>query len=168
MSSPRFRGRVALGAFFQAMQPERGHWYSILLPMKATSGFDEKHYSAFPPLSKLSSIKEEILRELLVHCGLVMYRKNTGYSPLLKEWQYFIAEQELPEVEVTHLTIDKKRRYYIRLGSWNKALNYSPKTPVEIWSAAERGTLRVPRVCVTLVSERFAKKNWYAGLAACN
>jgi hypothetical protein len=61
--------------------------------MKATPGFDEKHYAAFPPLSKLSSINEDIFREVLVHCRLAMYRKNSGYSPLEKEWSYFITEQ---------------------------------------------------------------------------
>jgi hypothetical protein len=84
--------------------------------------------------------------------------KKLGYSPLMKEWQDFIIEQEIPEVEVTHFTINKKKQVYIRLGSWNKGLNYSPKTPADIWSAAQANILRVPRVSTTLVSERFAKK----------
>ncbi len=106
------------------------------MPTKTIPGFDEKHYLAFPPLSKLSCIKEETLREVLGHCGLAIHRKNTGYSPLLKEWQYFLAEQEIPEVEVTHLALGKKKGYYIRLRSWNKGLNYAPKTPGELWLAA--------------------------------
>jgi hypothetical protein len=78
MSLSRAGGRQALGAFFQAMQPESAHWYSIIMPMEVTSGFDEKHYLAFPLLSKLSSIKEDIFREVLCHCGLAMYQKNRG------------------------------------------------------------------------------------------
>jgi len=140
------------------MKPERAHWYSILLPSKSTPGFDEKHYAAFPPLSKLSSIKEEIFREVLLHCGLAMYRKNSGYSPLEKEWEYFITEQEIPEAEITHFSLGSKKRFYIRLGTWNKGLNHYPKTPENIWASAQAGTLRVPRICITLVSERFAKK----------
>jgi hypothetical protein len=147
------------------MQPERAHWYSILLPSKSTTGFDEKHYAAFPPLSKLSSIKEEIFRGVLLHCGLAMYRKNSGYSPLEKEWEYFITEQEIPEAEITHLSLGNKKRFYIHLGTWNKGLNHCPKTPENICASAQAGTLRVPRICITLVSERFAK-NWFVRHAA--
>jgi len=158
MSTMRSIGRQALGAFFQAMQPERAHWYSILLPMKATPGFDESHYAAFPPLSKLSSINEDIFREVLVHCELAMYRKNSGYSPLEKEWSYFNTEQGIPEAEITHLSLGNKKRLYIRLGTWNKGQNHLPRTPENIWLAAQAGTLRVPRVCMTLISEKFAKR----------
>jgi len=87
-----------------------------------------------------------------------MYRKNSGYSPLEKEWEYFITEQEIPEAEITHLSLGSKKRFYIRLGTWNKGLNHYPKTPENIWASAQAGTLRVPRICITLVSERFAKK----------
>jgi hypothetical protein len=79
-------------------------------------------------------------------------------SPLEKEWEYFITEQEIPEAEITHLSLGNKKRFYIRLGTWNKGLNHYPKTPENIWASAQAGTLRVPRICITLVSERFAKK----------
>ncbi len=108
MSSSRTAGRQALGAFFCTLQPERAHWYSIIISRQTTAS-DEQLYTAFPPLSKLSSIADEIFCQVLVHCGLVMYRKDFGHSPLIKEWEYFIAEQQLSEVEVTHYTIDKKK-----------------------------------------------------------
>jgi len=46
-----------------------------------------------------------------------MFRRGAGYSALMKEWEYFLIEQELNEVEVTHFTIQKKKQIYIRLGS---------------------------------------------------
>jgi hypothetical protein len=110
MSSSRTAGRQALGAFFRTMQPERAHWYSVIISGQ-TMASNEQLYEAFPVLSKLSSIEEEIFRQVLVHCGLVMYKKNVGYSPLMKEWEYFITEQQLSEVEVTHHTVDKKSEY---------------------------------------------------------
>ena len=57
------------------------------------------------------------MQAVLLHCGLLQYRVGSGHSPLLKVWEYFILEQQLDEVEVTHFTINKKRGYYIRLGS---------------------------------------------------
>ncbi len=54
---------------------------------------------------------------VLLHCGLLQYRGGSGHSPLMNAWEYFIVEQQLDEVEVTHFIINKKRRYFIRLGS---------------------------------------------------
>jgi hypothetical protein len=81
----------------------------------------------------------------------------------MKEWEYFLIEQELNEVEVTHFTIQKKKRIYIRLGMSYKS-NNSCKTPSDIWSAARANALRVPRVSVTLSSEKLAKKIGLLGL----
>jgi hypothetical protein len=52
MSSSRIAGRKALGNFFRAMQPERAHWYSIIMSNQVTGCDNNNHYSAFPPLSK--------------------------------------------------------------------------------------------------------------------
>ncbi len=41
-----------------------------------------------------------------------MYKKKFGHSLLMKEWEYFIIEQQLLEVEVTHYTVDKKVNIY--------------------------------------------------------
>jgi hypothetical protein len=162
MLASRNAGRQAPASFFRAMQPERAHWYSIL-SLEHSTTFDKQHHLAFPSLSKSSSIDEVILRTLLVHCGLVMFRRGAGYSALMKEWEYFLIEQELNEVEVTHFTIKKKMRIYIRLGTSYKS-NNSCKTPSDIWSAARANALRVPRVSVTLSSEKLAKKIGLLGL----
>jgi hypothetical protein len=101
MASSRTSGQHAHGAFFRAIQPEQAHWYSIIISKQATAD-DEKFYSTFLPLSKLTSIQEQIFRQVLFHCGLAVYQKDVGHSPLMKEWEYFITKQELYEVEVTH------------------------------------------------------------------
>ncbi len=65
-------GREAWAAFFRALAPQRGHWYSVLLSISTTK-FYQQHYAVFPPLSKVASIGEDVLRAVLVHCGLVMF-----------------------------------------------------------------------------------------------
>ena len=162
MASSRTAGRQALGAFFRALQPERAHWYSIIISRQTTAS-DEQLYKAFPPLSKLASIEEEMFRQVLFHCGLVMYRRDVGHSALMKEWEYFITEQQLPEVEVTHYTINKKKRIFIRLGSWSKGCN-ARKTPADIWAASQANLLRVPRVRIILISEKLARNIGALGL----
>jgi hypothetical protein len=113
MLGTRNPGREALAAFFRALAPQRGHWYSVLLS-SSTTDFDEQHCAVFPPLSKLASIGEDMLWVVLVHCGLAMFQKGVGHSPLLKAWDYFIHEQELNmDAEVTHYTILKKRSAFI-------------------------------------------------------
>jgi len=109
-------------------------WYSILSFNQSTS-FDKQHHTTFPSLSKLASIDEIILRTVLVHCGLVMFRRGVGYSVLSKEWEYFLIEQELNDVvELTHFTLQKKKQIYIKLGTWHRS-NNSYKTPSDIWTA---------------------------------
>jgi hypothetical protein len=48
----------------------------------------------------------------------------------LKAWEYYILEQQLDKVEVTHFTINKNRGYYICLGSWN-IISHPQQTPAE-------------------------------------
>jgi hypothetical protein len=140
MMASRTAGREALAPFFHSLAPQRGHWYSILLSSTKTY-FDEQHYAAFLSLSKKVSIEEGILWEVLVHCGLVMFRKGIGHSLLLKAWDYFIHEQELTsDIEVTHFTIKKKKRIYIRLGSFNQN-NQPHRTPSDIWAESISGIL---------------------------
>jgi hypothetical protein len=38
--------------------------------------------------------------------------KNVEHSPLMNEWEYFMTEQQLSEVEVMHYTVDKKANIY--------------------------------------------------------
>jgi hypothetical protein len=74
---------------------------------------------AFPPLSKLASIREDMMQALLLHCRLLQFRINLGAAVLEQEWLNLKMEYQLTEFEVTHFTINKKKRYYVCLGTWD-------------------------------------------------
>jgi hypothetical protein len=158
MLALRNAGRQALAAFFHSLAPQHGHWYSILLS-STTTVFDEQHNATFLPLSKLVSIEEGMLQAVLVHCGLAMFRKGVGHSALLKAWDYFIHERELS----SHFTIKKKKRIYIRLGSYNKS-NHPQQTPSDIWAASMSGILQVPMVHTASMSTKLAVEVGTLGL----
>ncbi len=75
---------------------------------------------------------------------------------LEQEWLNFKCEFDLADFEVTHFTIKKKKRYYVRLGSWS-ALSHIRRTPAEIWSSSSSGKLRVPRVSTSSISMTLAQ-----------
>jgi hypothetical protein len=134
-------GRQALADFFSALAPQRAHWYSIILPV-SEGGSEDRIAAAFPPLSKIASLHEGMLREVLLQCGLLQFRQKSGHSVLEQEWVNFKCKHELDEFEVTHFTIKKKKHYYIHLGSWN-AVSHIRQTPAEIWSSSSSGKLRL-------------------------
>jgi hypothetical protein len=72
MSSSSFVGRQAFASFFCAMVQFKAHWYAIVLP-STPSDYDDLHHAVFPALSKLTSIEEQVMREVLLHCKLVQY-----------------------------------------------------------------------------------------------
>ncbi len=122
----------------------KAHWYAIVLP-STPSNYDDLHHAVFPALSKLTSIEERVMREVLLHCKLVQYRRGIGYSPLLAGWQEFIRENDLDEVEVTYFSVNRKKRFYVRLGAWDKT-SHPSMTPSEMWSAALADKLVIPRL----------------------
>jgi hypothetical protein len=109
------------------------------------------HCFAFPSLSKLTSLDEEIIREVLCQCGLVQYRSNTGYYVMPMEWTEFIREYELEEVDVLHFFIMHKKKIYIWLGSW------CSDTPAEVWSNAWNDSIYAPRLRFSSLGNEFAK-----------
>jgi hypothetical protein len=117
MSSSRKLGRQALAEFFSGFLLQRAHWYSIVVPAKE-GVIDDRIAYAFPPLSKLASLREDMMQALLLHCRLLQFRKNSGVM-LEQEWLNLKMEYQLMEFEVTHFTINEKNRYYVRLGIWN-------------------------------------------------
>jgi hypothetical protein len=80
---------------------------------------DETINKAFPPLGKSASVDEDMMWNVLVHCGLIMFRLGSGYSVLMQQWQSFLLEYQLSDTKVTHFTIAKKKYIFLRLGSWN-------------------------------------------------
>jgi len=155
-TSSRNAGRIALADFFFGLHSQRGHWYNIIASTKIGS-MDETINKAFPPLGKLASVDEDMMRNVLVHCGLIMFCRGSGYSVLMQQWQSFLLEYQLSDTEVTHFTIAKKKYIFLRLGSWN-SISHKARTPAEIWSAALSRTLRVPRVCTSLLSRTLAER----------
>jgi hypothetical protein len=101
----------------------KAHWYSIILP-KNPMASDDLYHAVFPLLSKLTSIEEDMMRDILVHCKLVQYRRGIRYSPLLNGWEEFIREYELDDVEVTYYSISRKWQIYVRLSACSKAANH--------------------------------------------
>ncbi len=59
------------------------------------------------------------MQALLLHCGLVQLQRNSGHSVLEQEWLNIRVDYQLMEFGVMHFTINKKKRYYVRLGTWN-------------------------------------------------
>jgi hypothetical protein len=109
------------------------------------------HFQAFTSLGKVALVAEDLMQDILLHCGLIMFCRGSGHAVLIKQWQSFILEHQLSEIDVMHITVGKKRCIYVCLGSWN-AITHKPRTPADIWSSALAGTLWVPRVCTSLLS----------------
>jgi hypothetical protein len=72
MHSSSFIGRQAFASFFHAMVQYKAHWYAIVLP-GTPNNYDDLHHAVFPLLSKLTTIEEGMMREVLLHCKLVQY-----------------------------------------------------------------------------------------------
>ncbi len=97
------------------------------------------------------------MQVILLHGDLVQFRKNTGYSVLEQEWLNFKMEYQLMEFKVTHFTINNKKRYYVRLGSWN-AISHKRLTPGGIWSNFSfDGDISIPRFRTSSLSSNLAK-----------
>jgi hypothetical protein len=153
MSVARRLGWDALSNFLHAMDQQGAHWYAILSPA-ASCNLDDCHCLAFPSLSKLTSVDEEIIGEVLCQCGLAWYRSNTGYSVMPMAWAELIRKYQLEEVEVLHFFIMCKKRIYTRLGSWQDGRK---KTPAEVWSNALNDSIYAQRLCISSLGNDFAK-----------
>ncbi len=96
------------------------------------------------------------MQALLLHCRLEQFRRNFGHSVVEQEWSTLKMEYQLTEFEVTHFTINKKKRYYICLGSWNP-ISHKKQTPREIWSIVSSGSLCLPWTSTSLLSKNLVK-----------
>jgi hypothetical protein len=66
-------------------------------------------------------------------------------------------EYQLSEFEVTHFTINKKKRYYVCLGTWSVTADIK-QTPGGIWSILSSGSsLRLPQTSTSSHSCTLAK-----------
>jgi len=46
---------------------------------------DKMYCKAFPPLGKIASVGEEMMQEVLFHCGLIMFCQGSGHSVLMQQ-----------------------------------------------------------------------------------
>ncbi len=88
MDSLRILAWQALAELFNALKPQKAHWYSI----KATATQDplsDRIEHLFPPLGTLLSLTAEIMNFVLEASGLMRWKDKN--SPCLKSWGEFQA-----------------------------------------------------------------------------
>ncbi len=106
---------------------------------------------------KFVGIDEEIICKVFQHNGLARYTSKHGYSVMPLAWAEFIREYNLEEeVEVTHFFIRKKKRIYLKIGSWH-AISHPRKTPSATWSLGSQSSFQAPRLRITAVGNDLAK-----------
>jgi len=128
MKSGSSTGRQALADFFGAMVTQKAHWYCLSV-LSASDPASAQLSKIFPSLSTLLSVEPGLMNSVLQLCGLAQLRRGK-VSLVMKAWMDLIAEKRL-DVEITTFSTDK-RRYFIRVGSWNKD-RHPPKLPLHCW-----------------------------------
>jgi hypothetical protein len=135
------------------MTSKKAHWY-IIIQLNDNDALDSHHQLVFPSLSLLTNIDEEMMCLALHTCGLLYFRRGTGYSPMVSGWQDFLSDYFLEEVKVSHYLINRKKRYYTRIGSWNSD---PQRTPKEIWSKDPKDAILHPRLCIISLGNDLVK-----------
>jgi hypothetical protein len=138
------------------MTLKKAHWYAIIQP-NDNDALDSHHQLVFPSLSLLTNIDEEMMRLALHTCGLLYFRRGMGYSPMVSGWQDILSEYFLDEVEVSHYSNNRRKRYYIRIGSWSSD---PQRTPGDIWSKDLKNAILPPRLCIISLGNDLAKGIW--------
>ncbi len=72
-------------------------------------------------------------------------------APILIAWQDYLAEKQT-DIEITTFSISNRRRYFIRIGSWNK-LRHPPKLPLSCW----REKILAPKLRISGLIKAFAE-----------
>ena len=106
MSSSRNSARQTLAELFDALQPQKAHWYSIISP-RSEDPSGERIKVLFPPIATLLSMREDIFEFVLMKCGLMRNIKNKS-SPSMNSWENFRSEFQL-HIEFTIFSISGKR-----------------------------------------------------------
>jgi hypothetical protein len=74
--------------------------------------------------------------------------------PVLQAWENFIAEYKV-EIEVTTFAIENKRRYFVRISSF-QATRHPVKLPIHYWRDWNLKELSPPRLCINKLTASFA------------
>jgi len=140
--------RETLAFILRGMTLQKAHWYCLYKPQDNT----KKISTCFPSLSSLLCIEEVILLQLLTTSGLASYGKR-GCTTKHSAWEFFFKEFMLDN-EITHFNCLDKRRLLVRIGSWDNEL-HPRKKPVDLWTAALKKKLKVPRVHISSMLNDF-------------
>jgi len=133
--------RKAFADFFAATEVQHAHWYQV---KEATVGCRINEINnAFPSLSKLLSIPEELLMAVEEAAGLVSVRRGV-FSPKKLAWEALIAEYRLNN-EITSFRCGDRVRIFVKVGSWSH--RHPGITPESIW--ATKGAYRRPMLRIS-------------------
>jgi len=148
MSSGQNIARKALADFFAATEMQHAHWYQV---KEATVGTHLNEVNkAFPSLSTLLSIPEELLVAIEKTAGLVSFRRGV-FSSITMAWEALIAEYKLDN-ELTTFSCGGRPRLFIKVGSWSR--RHPGVTPEFIW--ATKGEYRKPMLRISTLTMAFA------------
>jgi hypothetical protein len=152
MDSSRILARQALAELFDALKPQKAHWYSIKAPT-TKDPYSDRIDRLFPSLGTLLSLTTEIMNFVLEASALMRWKDKKKWlsSPCLKSWENFKHEFKL-HIEFTTFQISSKRYNFIRVGSWYS--KHPPVTPKEVWSA--KVDYCVPRLRIATLTMNFA------------
>ncbi len=140
--------RKAFADFFAATEVQHAHWYQV---KEATVGCRINEINnAFPSLSKLLSIPEELLMAVEEAAGLVSVRRGV-FSPKKLAWEALIAEYRLNN-EITSFRCGDRVRIFVKVGSWSH--RHPGITPESIW--ATKGAYRRPMLRISRLTMAFA------------
>jgi len=129
MDLPHLIGRRASADFFLAMSSQKAHWYNIIAPSKSDPLSNEIN-RIFPPISSLLNIEATIMNRVLEKSSLCR-RRGEVLFPVVQAWHDFITEYGI-DVELTMFSIENKRRYFLRISSYNRS-SHPAKMPIFYW-----------------------------------
>jgi hypothetical protein len=163
MEKARNIGLLAFADFFIAVAPQKAHWYNLMTP--STSDASRADINAvFPPLSSLLNLDRTTMEKVLEACSFSR-RKGDQSLPTLQAWDNFIAEYKL-DIEVTTFIIASKRRYFVRIGSFD-ASRHPAKMPIHYWRERNNIKLSPPKLRINKITAIFAERVGSMGIL-CN
>ncbi len=143
----------AIVDFLVDVAPLQAHWYSICTPEEGVQVNSQKILRAFPSISSLMCIDEQILNVLAGSCKC----HSGNYIMNKLGWEGLIRENMLSNVEITSFKILNKARWLICICSWRKN-SHPHMTQKEIWSASLHGDQCVLKLRTSLITLNFAMK----------
>jgi hypothetical protein len=161
MEAARIIDVRALADFFMAMAAMKAHWYNLMVPSFSDPSRAEIN-AVFPPLSALLNLDIITMEKVLEVCGLSRRKGNTSL-PTMQAWENFIAEYKL-DIEVTTFNINNKRRYFVRIGSFD-ASRHPAKMPICYWRDHNNKEHSPPKLRLNKLTAIFAENVGCMGIS---